>query len=398
MRVLILSHMYPNSVSSLGGIFVRQQAVALMQQGIDVRVVAPVPWVPGFMSGRGKWGGYPEVPFLEHPDGFPVFHPRVFEFPRSMFFEYYPQTYALGIKEVLLQEIRQGVDLIHAHVAHPDGAAALKFGRKYHIPVVVTIHGQDFAYTLQRSRICSESVRETLKGASGVILVSEKLKKQYGLETWADSLAKYKVIYNGVDLNDVVSMSNPAEYSRKRRILTVGFLRPDKGHAMVLQALPELIQEFPELEYHIVGDGSERVALEDLTKDLGLENHVTFLGSLPHHQAMLEMSECDVFILPSWKEAFGIVYLEAMAHGKPIIGTQGEGIAEILDRHEVGKAVPPQDVPAIITALRDLLRHPERAKEMGEQGKNLVTREFTWQYNAQKTLEVYRKAMDIYNS
>jgi glycosyltransferase involved in cell wall biosynthesis len=86
-----------------------------------------------------------------------------------------------------------------------------------------------------------------------------------------------------------------------------------------------------------------------------------------------------------------------MAQGKPIIGTQGEGIAEILDHHEVGKAVPPKDVPAIITALRDLLRHPERAKEMGEQGKNLVTREFTWQYNAQKTLEVYREAMDIYS-
>ncbi len=393
MRVLMLSHMYPNSVSPLGGIFVRQQAAALTQLGVDVRIVAPVPWVPGLMSGRGKWGGYPAVPFLEQPDGFPVFHPRVLEFPRSMFFEYYPETFAYGIRKVFLEQIRQGVDLIHAHVAHPDGAAAWKFGQKYHLPVVVTIHGQDFAYTLKRSRACAESVRATLKGASQVILVSEKLKNQYGLETWADTLTKYKVIYNGVDLEEEIPMENPSKVADRHRLLSVGFLRPDKGHAMVLQALPELIREFPDLDYRIVGDGSERQSLEALAKELGLDRHVVFLGSLPHHEAMREMSECDVFVLPSWKEAFGVVYLEALAHGKPIIGTQGEGIAEVLDKTEVGIAVPPKNVQAIIAAIRELFRHPKRAQEMGARGKALVNREFTWRHNAQKTLEVYQEAL-----
>lgn len=391
MRVLILSHMYPNEVSPLGGIFVRQQAVALAKLGVEVTVVAPVPWVPKFMAGRGKWGGYPSVPLEEHPDGFPVFHPRVLEFPRSLFFEYYPQTYAHGIEQVFTEQIARGVDLIHAHVAHPDGAAALKFGLKYNIPVVVTIHGQDFAYTLNRSRTCAESVRATLKGASGVILVSEKLKKQYGLETWADQLAKYKVIYNGVDLNDVVQELE--HKTSRRRLLTVGFLRPDKGHAVVIKALPELIREFPDLEYRIVGDGTERQALEALTIELGLREYVVFLGSLPHHDAMREMAKCEVFVLPSWKEAFGVVYLEAMAHGKPIIGTSGEGIAEILDQEDVGIAVPLKDVDAIAKGIRELFRHPDRAKEMGVRGKELVTHKFTWQYNAQKTLEVYQEVI-----
>lgn len=407
MRVLILSHMYPNSVSPLGGIFVRQQAAALTQLGAEVRVVAPVPWVPAFMSGRGKWGGYPSVPFLEEPDGFPVFHPRVLEFPRSLFFEYYPQTFAQGLQKAVAEQIRQGVDVIHAHVAHPDGAAALKFGLKYHLPVVVTIHGQDFAYTLQRSRVCADSVKKTLKGASQVILVSQKLKTQYGLETWADNLVKYQVIYNGVDLEDVVPSSDDKERQAemdvsdgdsksggRRCLLSVGFLRPDKGHAVVLQALPELIREFPDLEYRIAGDGSERSMLEALTEELGLRDHVVFLGSLPHSEAMREMSRCDVFILPSWKEAFGVVYLEAMAHEKPIIGTQGEGIAEILDHNDVGKAVPPKDVQAIAAAVRELFRDPQRRKEMGIRGRALVTREFTWRSNAQKTLAVYEKARE----
>ncbi|HBW38896.1 glycosyltransferase [Desulfosporosinus sp. BICA1-9] len=414
MRVLMLSHMYPNSVSPLGGIFVRQQARALARLGVEVNVVAPVPWMPRFMAGRGKWGGYPWVPFKEQPDGFPVFHPRVIEFPRSLFFEYYPQTYAYGLQRVFTDQIRRGVDIIHAHVAHPDGAAALSFGLKYNIPVVVTIHGQDFAYTLNRSRTCAKSVRTTLKGAAAVILVSQKLRSQYALETWAGQLEKYRIIYNGVDLQDVVK---PLElqgldlqgselqgtYSEqgleqglktsRRRLLTVGFLRPDKGHAVVIKALPELIREFPDLEYRIVGDGSERAELIALTKELGLHSHVVFLGSLPHHEAMEEMAQCEVFILPSWNEAFGVVYLEAMAHGKPIIGTTGEGISEVLAQESVGKAVPPRDVLALTEAIREFLRNPSQAKVMGTRGKDLVSRQFTWEYNAQKTLKIYEEIM-----
>ena len=402
MRVLMLSHMYPNAVSPLGGIFVRQQAVALACLGVEINVVAPVPWVPGFMAGRGKWGGYPAVPLEEQPDGFPVFHPRVLEFPRSLFFEYYPQTYARGLQRVFTEQIARKVDIIHAHVAHPDGAAALNFGRKFNIPVVVTIHGQDFAYTLQRSRRCAESVQATLKGAAAVILVSEKLKSHYGLETWADQLEKYRIIYNGVDLQDVAQLSelqaNHLEQDQgkihrtsRRRLLTVGFLRPDKGHAVVIKALPELIREFPDLEYRIVGDGSERDKLVALTKELKLHNHVVFLGSLPHHEAMQEMAQCEVFILPSWNEAFGVVYLEAMANSKPIIGTVGEGISEILAQEGVGKAVPPKDVLAIAEAIRELFNNQDQAKAMGTRGKNLVTRQFTWGYNARKTLELYEE-------
>ena len=426
-RVLILSHMYPNAVSPLGGIFVRQQAAALAQLGVGVNVIAPVPWVPEMMAGRGKWGGYPSVPLQEQPDGFPVFHPRVLEFPRSFFFEYYPKTYIMGLRKVIEKQFQQGIDLIHAHVAHPDGAAALSFARRFQVPLVVTIHGQDFAYTLNRSRTCAESVRRTLREAERVILVSEKLKTQYDLETWAelpagdngDPLAKYRIIYNGVDLDDVVDLPEPGPKPEtepemglelehepepdsgkvgsngpsRHRLLTVGFLRPDKGHAVVLKALPELVREFPDLEYRIVGDGEERQALEALTNQLNLRRHVVFLGSLPHPEAMREMAKCDVFILPSWREAFGVVYLEAMAHGKPIIGTLGEGISEILAQNDVGLAVPPKDVVAVKNALRELFSNPVRAKNMGARGKSLVTRRFTWQYNAQKTLDVYHEAV-----
>ncbi|MDA8440874.1 MAG: glycosyltransferase, partial [Peptococcaceae bacterium] len=178
-----------------------------------------------------------------------------------------------------------------------------------------------------------------------------------------------------------------------RVILSVGFLRPPHGHAVVLQALANLVGEFPTLLYRIVGDGEERARLEQLAQTLGVQEHVEFLGSLPHAQAMQAMSKCEIFALPSWHEAFGVVYLEAMAHAKPIIGTLGEGIAEILARADVGIAVPPRDPQALTRALRQMLQAPAEAKAQGVRGCELVQREFTWEYNASRTIETYREVL-----
>ncbi|MDR3270733.1 MAG: glycosyltransferase, partial [Peptococcaceae bacterium] len=332
MRVLLLSHMYPNPVSPLSGIFVQQQAHALVRLGVRVTVVAPVPWTPAFLSGRTKWGGYPALAEREMDGEIPVFRPRVLEFPGSRFFELYPWTYVRGMRSCVAEQMRRGVDLIHAHVAHPDGAAAVRFGREFAVPVVVTIHGQDFAYTLKRSKMCKRSVIRTLQAARRVVLVSDKLRSAYGLESWGGDLSKYRVIRNGFQ-SEMTEAADPAESersdkreARSRVLLSVGFLRPDKGHAIVLRAFQAIAQEFPDVVYRIVGDGMERQRLEQLAADLGLSERVEFLGMLAHPLAMRQMAECDIFVMPSWNEAFGVVYLEAMAHGKPVIGTIGEGI------------------------------------------------------------------------
>ena len=408
MRVLIISHMYPNKVKPLSGIFVQKQAEALARQGVALSVIAPVAYAPVFLARSRKWGGYRQLARQEEQAGFTVWHPRVLELPRNLLFEQAPFFYLAAIEPPARAEAARGIDLIHAHVAHPDGAVAVKLGQRLGVPVVVTIHGQDFAYTLQRSKACAHSVRQTLRQADAVILVSDKLRSQYGLAGWGGDLSKYRVIYNGVNLADVYPAATPAGPAplapdsgaapaagpKERVILSVGFLRPPKGHAVVLQALAKLVQEFPGLKYRIVGEGSERATLEQLTRTLGLTAHVQFLGSMPHAAAMREMSRCEIFVLPSWNEAFGVVYLEAMAHAKPVIGTEGEGIAEILTRSDVGVAVPPRDPAAVAAALRRLLQDPAAAQAKGRRGYELVQGQFTWDCNAARTLEIYREVLD----
>jgi glycosyltransferase involved in cell wall biosynthesis len=92
-----------------------------------------------------------------------------------------------------------------------------------------------------------------------------------------------------------------------------------KGIDYNIKAIQALSKKYPFLNYKIVGDGVEKDRLARLANDLKMNEHIEFLGRKTHQEVMKYMAECDIFSLPSWNEAFGVVYIEAMAHGKPVI-------------------------------------------------------------------------------
>ena len=96
-----------------------------------------------------------------------------------------------------------------------------------------------------------------------------------------------------------------------------------------LRAFSQLVKEFSNLYYIVVENGPMRKELERLANDLGLERYVGFVGQQSYSKTMEYMASCDIFSLPSWQEGFGVVYLEAIAHGKPVIGCRGEGIEDV---------------------------------------------------------------------
>jgi len=102
----------------------------------------------------------------------------------------------------------------------------------------------------------------------------------------------------------------------------------------------------------------------------------------------------DIFSLLSWREGFGVVYLEAMAHGKPVIGCQGEGIEDVIAHGKNGLLVKPRDIDSLVEALDFLLSHPEEAKAMGERARKLVLENYTWEKNAEKTIKVYKEVLN----
>jgi len=170
----------------------------------------------------------------------------------------------------------------------------------------------------------------------------------------------------------------------RRVVLTVARMAAAeryKGHDVVLRALPSVVAQVPNLTYVIAGDGDDRPRLEGLTDELGLRNHVVFTGEVSDSELAAVYRRSDVFVLPARSvvddrdpkgEGFGIVFLEAMAFGKPVVGPNCGAPAELIRHGENGLLVNPEDESSVAEALVDLLTNPERAREMGQAGAEWV--------------------------
>ena len=395
MKILIISHMYPSTFNNVFGIFVHEQTKALIKKGLDIKVISPVPWTPFPVNIiNDKWKRYSRIPEYKIWEGVSVCYPRHITFPKALFFESSGERLYKGIK-TLVKKIYKDFkfDLIHAHVALPDGYASMKLSKEYNVPFVVTIHGQDLQQTIFKNRRCKENILNVVHLANKIILVSYKLKKIIK-KCYDYKNKKFMVIPNGVDI-DYILNSRIKKYNDEKNtiILSVSNLVKIKGIDLNLKAFRMLIEKYPNLRYLIIGDGPEKKNLEMLSKELEIIEKVEFLGRLSHKDVLKYMSDADIFSLPSWNEAFGVVYIEAMAHGKTVIGCRGEGIEDFVVDGETGLLVIPKDVDSLTQAMDFLLSNPDKAKAIGERARKFVLENYTWEKNAEKTIIVYQEVL-----
>jgi phosphatidyl-myo-inositol dimannoside synthase len=166
-----------------------------------------------------------------------------------------------------------------------------------------------------------------------------------------------------------------------RIILTVGrWDRTElyKGADTLIAGLPRVLRAAPDVSLALVGDGNDRPRLEELARDLGVSEHVHFLSGLTPVQLFSCYANCDVFALPSKGEGFGLVFLEAMALAKPVIGGAHGGIQDIVEDGVTGLLVPHGNVERLTQALESLLSNPGRCAEMGARGKDRVEKTFSF--------------------
>jgi glycosyltransferase involved in cell wall biosynthesis len=178
-------------------------------------------------------------------------------------------------------------------------------------------------------------------------------------------------------------LSSPPGFPRTSKIiLTVG--RWDsteryKGADTLLAALPQVLKAAPDASLVLVGDGDDRPRLEHLARDLGVSQHAHFLYGLTPEQLFACYANCDVFALPSKGEGFGLVFLEAMACAKPVIGGAHGGIPEIVEDGVTGLLVPHGEAERLAQALESLFNNPSRAREMGARGRDRIKKDYTFE-------------------
>jgi glycosyltransferase involved in cell wall biosynthesis len=155
----------------------------------------------------------------------------------------------------------------------------------------------------------------------------------------------------------------------------VAALERRKAHDVLLHALAATLSKLPPLRVLFCGDGSERAALARLTRELGLESRVRFLGELG--QVADVLAALDLFVLPSRHEGLGVAVLEAMAAGVPVVASAVGGLPEAVDDGRTGLLVPPEDPRALGVAIAELAADVERARRMGIAGRARVLAEFS---------------------
>lgn len=186
----------------------------------------------------------------------------------------------------------------------------------------------------------------------------------------------------------------PANFPKGHVILTVGrWLATEryKGMDTLITALPKLLPRWPELQLVAVGQGDDRDWLENLARESGVSRHVHFLSDLSYAQLAACYAACDIFALPSRGEGFGLVYLEAMACGKPVIGGAHGGAPEVIEDGVTGYLVQHGDAVQLATSIETLLANPEVAQEMGRRGKQRVENEFRFNAFARSLKKILRE-------
>lgn len=396
LRVAVVAEWYPSPMDPVLGVWVHRQAVAARDAGAEVRVLAarrPIPPVSVVRRGPRAVAVWTRgVPALLAPwelDGIPIAPVTFVTPPRPV--SYGVWGYWLGpplARELDRLHAQWPFDLIHAQCVTPPGYAAARWLRRRQAgpALAVSTHGPDVISVHARSRWAGHATRVALESADVVIANSSWATRR--CEAIAGHVLPSEVVHLGADLPAPVT-------SRLARptIVTLGHLVARKRHAVVLHALAAL-PEPTRPDYLVIGDGPGREALLRLTAELGLSERVRLVGQLDHDRALIELARCQLFVMPSVDEPFGVAYVEAMAAGLPVIATRGEGGPEDIAAAGAGIVlVPADDHRALAEAIAAELRDPARLAALGAAARDTVARNLTWARCGERTVAAYERAL-----
>jgi glycosyltransferase involved in cell wall biosynthesis len=182
------------------------------------------------------------------------------------------------------------------------------------------------------------------------------------------------------------------------RLLFVGRLERRKGIHTLLSVLPDVLTRFPDVHVDVVGEEADPTTA--IRQRFEAEHHraawrprCRFHGFVADDALPQFYRDCTVFVAPSLYESFGLVYVEAMRHARPVIGTTAGGIPEVVRDGETGVLVPPGDAPALRDALTHLLADPHLCRRLGERGREVVEHDFSSQQMAERTTAFYAEVI-----
>ena len=372
MNILVIGHY--GIYEHLSASFVHSQAKTYAALGHRVRVIIPVPVGKRFQG--SKVG--------------PAFHVRQAD-GITLYYVRYLSASNLGKRHIntpsavcalapqlktVLADFRP--DVIHAHTLSLDSGIGRWLKKRLGCPLVVTTHGSDTFVPYTAGKF--EHLRAYARGADMLVCVSTLLRRR--LEE-AGVTEPMEVILNGFRVAETQPCEKPPV-----SIVQAGYLMARKKADVTMRAFALLRRTYPEATLTVVGNGPEEQRFHDLARELELGDSIRFTGYMPNPELLAEVAKARFFVMPSVREGFGIVYLEAMANRCVTVGTQGEGIADLIVHGENGFLVPPDDPEAIVSVIEACIRDPRMADAVALRGHDDAVG-LTWEKNALQYLDLF---------
>jgi len=364
MKVLSISHMFPNNINPNNGIFVKER-IKYISKKIELKVVAPLPYFP-MNHLLNKYGGTNKVKKKENFDTLSVYHPKYFCIPK--FFKFLDgYFYYFSTNDFFYRSIdANNIDLLDFHWVYPDAFAGLKWAKRFNKKIVITIRGNESICYFEKS-LRKKMLINTLKSVDHVIAVStdmkDKVVNEYGIDE-----AKVTVISNGID-NQKFYVIDKDEARRlcnleldKKYILSLGRLSHEKGLEYLFKAFSTLNNN--DIILVVVGDGPLKGKLKKMAHDLNIADSIRFVGSVSHEDTYKWYNAADVYCL---------------------VG----GIPDLVPTEDYGFLVHAGDEVSLSKALEKALNRDWDRSHIADFG-----RQNTWDQVADRVIEVFKKVLD----
>lgn len=380
MHVMFIPSWYDNDRNKVHGSFFREQATKLQEAGVKITVAYNEIWPLTLMGKIKEKSGL----YFNIEKGLRTYRYKNYNFipKHPLMFNIFDKRMEKLYKEIVKKEGK--VDIIHAQSSLWGGISASYIAKKYNIPLVITEHS-----SINRGKYVRESyykrIVDSYKSADAIIAVGNGLKNEIKELT---NRSDIKVIGNLVDLS-LFDIRDIKDNKDEFIFFALAFLEGEKGFDILIKSFSKKFKN-KKARLIIGGDGSQREWLEDIAKSENIENQVTFVGALSREEVSKYMNKCDAFVLASRYETFGVVYIEALASGKPVIGTFNGGAEDIINEN-VGILTEIDNVDKLSDAMEYIEKNYKKYNK--ESLRKYCNDKFSSNVIINKIINVYKEVM-----
>ena len=286
---------------------------------------------------------------------------------------------------------RERPDIVNVHYLGRNAFYALILRPFFPFRLVLNICGYDIDRYPETSRIVKFYIRTVLRSADMVLAYTQDQLRT--AEAICPGLSRRETVVgqgiNPQEFDGLAPYHHPRPY-----LLTISNLQYRKGMDLAFHALALVRQQHRDLDLILVGEGEERASLETLARELGISDSVVFFGRATRPQVGTLLKGCEFLVLPSRTEAFGMVLIEAMLAGKPVVATRVGGIPEVLKWGKRGLLVEPESPASLANGICQLLVDSELRERLADRLPEKVREEYSWSVIAERYLGAYQRTLE----